>query len=103
MDWQRPTFYSKLTKRRIRSTPASTKGGSKSEETGGFLPLQNRYSISQSLVKNLEKFCTDLAGKFNFFSQDSSLEYSFWRSKNPPVSSDLKPPLDARHQTHLYF
>jgi hypothetical protein len=36
---------------------------------------------------------TDLGGKFKFSSQDSDLEYLFWRSKNPPVSSDLKPPL----------
>jgi hypothetical protein len=36
---------------------------------------------------------TVLGGKFKFFAQDSDLEYLFWRSKNPPVSSDLKPPL----------
>jgi hypothetical protein len=36
---------------------------------------------------------TDLGGKFKFSAQDSDLEYLFWRSKTPPVSSDLKPPL----------
>ena len=35
----------------------------------------------------------DLGGKFEFFAQDSDLEYLFWRSKNSPLSSDLKPPL----------
>jgi hypothetical protein len=34
-----------------------------------------------------------LGGKFKFPAQDSDLEYLIWRSKNPPVSSDLKPPL----------
>ena len=38
---------------------------------------------------------TDLGRKFNFFAQDSDLEYLFWRSKNPPLSLDLKPPLAA--------
>ena len=30
---------------------------------------------------------------FKFSVQDSDLEYLFWRRKNSPVSSDLKPPL----------
>ena len=34
-----------------------------------------------------------MGGKFKFSAQDSDLEYLFWKSKNPPVSSDLKPPL----------
>jgi hypothetical protein len=29
---------------------------------------------------------------FKFSAQDSDLEYLFWRRKNSPVSSDLKPP-----------
>jgi hypothetical protein len=36
---------------------------------------------------------TGLGGKFKFSAQDSDLEYLFWRIKNPPVSSVLKPPL----------
>ena len=35
----------------------------------------------------------DLGGKFKFSAQDSDLEYIFWQCKNPPVSSDIKPPL----------
>ena len=30
---------------------------------------------------------------FKFSAQDTDLEYLCWRSKNFPVSSDLKPPL----------
>jgi hypothetical protein len=72
------------------------KGGCKSEDTGGFLLLQNKYYKSLSKAENLNKLFTDLGGKFKFSAQDSDLEYLFWRSKNPPVSSDLKPPLGAR-------
>ena len=43
----------------------------------------------------MNKLFTDLGGKFKCFAQDSDLEYSFWRSKNLPVSSDLKPPLGS--------
>ena len=64
-----------------------------SEDTGGFLHCQNKYSKSLSWAENLNKLFTDLGGKFKFSAQDSDLEYLFWRSKNPPVSSDLKPPL----------
>ena len=39
------------------------------------------------------KLFTILGGKFEFPAQDSDLAYLFWRSKNPLVSSDLKPPL----------
>ena len=41
----------------------------------------------------MNKFFTVLGGKFKFSAQDSDFEYLFWRGKNPPVSSDLKPPL----------
>ena len=70
-----------------------TKGGFKSEETGRFLHLQNKYSKSLSWAENLNKLFTVLGGKFKFSAHDSNLEYLSWRSKNPPVSSDLKPPL----------
>ena len=73
------------------------KGGFKSEDTGGILLLQNKYSNSLSWAKNLNKLFTDLGGKFKFSAQDSDLEYLSWRCKNPPVSSDLKPPL-AKHK-----
>ena len=69
------------------------KGGFKSEETGGFLHCQNKYSKSLSWAENSNKLLTDLGGKFEFSTQDSELEYLFWQWKNPPVSSDLKPPL----------
>ena len=39
------------------------------------------------------KLFTILGGKFEFPAQDSDLAYLFWRSKNPLVSSDLKPHL----------
>ena len=41
----------------------------------------------------MNKLLTVVGGKFKYSAQDSDLEYLFWRSKNPPVSSDLKPPL----------
>ena len=69
------------------------KGGFKSEDAGGFLPLQNKYSKSLSWAEKLNKLFTDLDGKFEFSAQNSNLECLFWRCKNPPVSSDLKPPL----------
>ena len=69
------------------------KGGFKSEDTGEFLQLQNKYSKLLYWGENLNKLFTVLDGKFKFSAQDSDLEYLFWRSKNPPVSSDLKPPL----------
>ena len=52
-----------------------TKGGFKSEETGGFLLLQNKYSKSLSWAENLNKLFTALGGKFKFSAQDSDLEY----------------------------
>ena len=72
---------------------SATRGGFKSEDTGEFLLLQNKYSKSLSWAENLNKLFTVLGGKFEFSAQDSDLEYLFWRSKKPPVSSDLKPPL----------
>ena len=66
-----------------------------SEDTGGFLHCQNKYSKSLSWAKNLNKLFTDLGGKFRFSAQDSDLEYLFWQCKNHPVSSDLKPPLTS--------
>ena len=71
------------------------KGGFKSEDTGEFLLLQNKYSKALSWAENLNKLFTVLGEKFKFSTQDSDLEYLFWRSKNSPVSSDLKPPLIA--------
>ena len=65
----------------------------KSKETGGFLHCQNKYYKSLSWAENLNKLFTDLGGKFKFSAQDSDMEYLFWQCKNPPVSSDLKPPL----------
>jgi hypothetical protein len=32
---------------------------------------------------------------FKFSAQDSDLEYLFWQCKKPPVSSELKPPLES--------
>ena len=69
------------------------KGGLKSKEIGEFLLLQKNYSKSLSWAENLNKLFTILGGKFKFSAQDSDLKYVFWRSKNPSVSSDLKPPL----------
>ena len=69
------------------------KGGFKSEDTGGFLLLQQKYSKWLSWAENLNKLLTVLGGKFEFSAQDSDMEYLFWSSKNPPVSFDLKPPL----------
>ena len=69
------------------------KGGFKSEETGGFLLLQNKYSKSLSWAENLNFWPKTVNNLFKFPAQDSYLEYLSWRSKNYPVSSDLKPPL----------
>jgi hypothetical protein len=72
----------------------SNKGGFKSEETGGFLLLQNQYSKSLSWAENLNFQPKTVNNLFKFSAQDSNLEYLFWRSKNSPVSSDIKPPLE---------
>ena len=68
-----------------------SKGDFKSEDTGELLHCQNEYSKSLSWAENLNKMVTDLGGKFKFSALDTDLE--FWQCKNPPVSSDLKPPL----------
>ena len=65
-----------------------------SEDSGWILHCQNKYSKSLSWVKNLNtKLFTDLWRKFKISAQDSDLEYLFWQYKNPPVSSDINPPL----------
>ena len=71
------------------------KGGFKSEETGILFCCQNKYSKSLSWEKNLNFPPKTVNNLFKFSAQDSDLEYLFWRSKNSPVSSDLKPPLVA--------
>ena len=38
---------------------------------------------------------------FTFSAQDSDLEWFFWRSKHPPVSSDLKPPSLTKRATKM--
>ena len=52
-----------------------------SEDIGGFLHCQNKYSESLSWTENLNKLFTDLGGKFKFSAQDSDLEYLFWQQK----------------------
>ena len=48
----------------------------------------------------LNNLFTVLGGKFKLSAQDSDLEYSFWKYKNPPASSDLKPILtDSEYLT----
>ena len=83
---------------------SATRGGFKSEDTGEFLLLQNKYSKSLSWAENLKTVLTVLGWKFRFSAQDSNLEYLSWRSKNPPVSSDLKPSLRQNlYQFEFYF
>ena len=53
----------------------------------------NRYSKSLSWAENLNFLPKSLNNLFKFSAQNSDLEYLFWRTKNPPVSSDLKSPL----------
>ena len=40
---------------------------------------------------------------FEFSAQDSDLEYLFYRTKNPPVSSELKPPLVSTRKFLVIF
>ena len=75
-----------------------SKGGSKSEEAGGFLHLQDKYSKSLSWAENLNFPPKSVNNLFKFSAQDCDLEYLFWRTKNPPVSSDLKPPLVKKEE-----
>ena len=70
-----------------------------SEDTGNFLRPQHKYSISLSWADNLNKLFNVLGEKFKISAQDSDLEYSCWRCKNSPVSSDLKPPLVLHSQS----
>ena len=72
---------------------STTKGCFKSEETRGFLPLQDKYSKSLSWAENLNFPPKTVNNLFKFSAQDSDLEYLFWQRKNSSVSSDLKPPL----------
>ena len=71
----------------------ATKDGFKSEETGGFLLLQNKYSESLSWAENSNFPPKTVNNLFKFFAQDSDLEYLCRQWKNSPVSSDLKPSL----------
>ena len=71
-----------------------------SEDTRGFLHCQNKYSKSLSWAENLSKLFLDLGGKFEFYAQDSDLEYLFWQCENPPASSDIKPPLSKCPLVH---
>ena len=62
--------------------------------------LEN-FSFSKINIPNhypeqiIWKLFTVLGRKFKFSAQDSDLEYLYWRSNNPTVSSDLKPPLHS--------
>ena len=69
------------------------KGGLKSEDTGEFLHCKDRYSRLLPWIENLNNSFTVLGSKFKFSAQDSDLKYLSWQCKNPPASSDLKPPL----------
>ena len=68
--------------------------GFQSEETGGFLPLQNKYSKSLSWAENLNFLPKTVNDLFKFSAQDRDLEYLYWRIKEFPVSPDLNPPLE---------
>ena len=70
-----------------------SKGDFMSENTGGFLHCQNKYSKSLSWAENLNFPPKTVNNLFKFSAQDSDLEYLFWQRKNSSVSSDLKPPL----------
>ena len=77
-----------------------SKGGFKSEDTKEFFRCQNKYSKLLSWAENLNNLFTVLGGKFKLSAQDSDLEYLFWKYKNPPASSDLKPILtDSEYLT----
>ena len=52
------------------------------------------YFKSLSRAENLNFLPKSVNNLFKFSAEDSDLEYLFWRTKTPPVSSDLKPPLD---------
>ena len=69
------------------------KGGFKSEDTGEFFHCQHKYSKSLSWAEHLNFPPKTVNNLLKFSAQDSDLEYLFWQRKNPPVSSDLKPPI----------
>ena len=54
------------------------------------------FYISKINIPNHYREPKSVNNLFKFSAQDSDLEYLFWRSKNPSVSSDLKPPLEGR-------
>ena len=54
------------------------------------------FYISKINIPNHYREPKSVNNLFKFSAQDSDLEYLFWRCKNPPVSSDLKPPLGAK-------
>ena len=62
-----------------------SKDGLMSEETGGFLHIQNEYSKSLSWAENLNIPCKSVNNLFKFSDQDSDLKHLFWRGKNLPV------------------
>ena len=81
----------------FRPSYSFAKGGFKSEETGRFLLLQDKYSKLLSWAENLNFPPKTINNLFKFSAQDSDLKYLSWRSKNSPVSSDSKPPLCIVH------
>ena len=68
------------------------KGGFKSEDTEEYLHCQHEYSKSLSWAENFNFPPKTVNNLFKFSAHDSYLEYLFWRDKDPPLSSDLKPP-----------
>ena len=52
-----------------------------------------KVALSQKRLEDLNFPPKSVNNLFQFYAQDSDLEYLFWKSKNPQVSSDLKPPL----------
>ena len=58
-----------------------------------FFHCQNKYSKTLSWADNQKFLAKTLKNSFKFSAKDSDLEYLFWRSKNSPIYSDLKPPL----------
>ena len=52
------------------------------------MKMNSKYSKSLSWAENLNFLPKSQNNLFNFSARDSDLEYLFWRSKNPSVSSD---------------
>ena len=64
----------------------------KSIQTAGYNGARTVYKYFKA--ENLNNFPSKSVNNlFKFSAQNSDLEYLFWRSKNPPLSSDLKLPL----------